>query len=79
VKLARATARHVSRAAPTGDRSEPATVAVVNGDGTVDVTTVTGTVPKVRRFTHYPSPAVGDKVIIVRTPAGDRYVQGKLA
>jgi len=79
VKLPQAIARDRARARPAGDVSTTATVAVVNGDGTVDLTVApSGTVPKVRRLAHY-SATVGDKVVMVRTPSGDRYVAGKYA
>lgn len=78
MKLPQAIARDRARARPTGDISTTATVAVVNGDGTVDLSAPSGTVPKVRRLAHY-SATVGDKVVMVRTASGDRYVVGKLA
>lgn len=46
------------------------TVAVVNTDGTVDVTRNDSTYPRVRRLSGYASPSVGQRVVIQKTAAG---------
>lgn len=55
-----------------------ATVSAVGTDGTVTVTRVGDTYPKVRRLASYTAPAVGDRVEILRT-AGGWVCLGKLA
>ncbi|MEU0940290.1 hypothetical protein [Embleya sp. NPDC005971] len=62
-----------------GDSSVLATVTAVNGDGTVDLGLVpSGTLPKVRPFTHY-TLSVGNRVVVTRMPGGDLFIPGKYA
>lgn len=57
-----------------------ATVAVVNGDGTVDLLSADGsTVPHVRCASSYSRPIVGDVVVAHRAGDGNRYVAGPLS
>ncbi|MFI2213028.1 hypothetical protein [Streptomyces sp. NPDC020141] len=55
-----------------------ATVTVVQTDGTVDVTTATGPVARVRRLRSYGNPLVGDVVQVLRSPAGNWLIVGAL-
>ncbi|GAA0641285.1 hypothetical protein GCM10009548_01840 [Streptomyces malaysiensis subsp. malaysiensis] len=56
-----------------------ASVTAVYTDGTLDISTATGSVQKVRRVRSYAAPAVGDVVKVDRTPEGNWLVTGALA
>lgn len=76
--LAKAIAQAIEQAVPPADRTVRATVAVINGDGTLDLTVApSGTYTKVRRNAAY-TPTVGDVVLMTTIPGGDRIVTMKL-
>lgn len=56
-----------------------ATVTTVRTDGTLDVTTATGPVERVRRVRSYAAPVVGDTVRVDKSPDGNWLVTGALA
>ncbi|MGI5404130.1 hypothetical protein ACQEVG_32710 [Streptomyces sp. CA-135486] len=56
-----------------------ATVTAVYTDGTVDISTATGPIARVRRLRSYAGPVVGDVVQVDRTPGGNWLVVGTLA
>ncbi|MEU1254789.1 hypothetical protein ABZ445_16065 [Streptomyces chartreusis] len=56
-----------------------AKVTVVNGDGTVNITTDRGPVASVRRLKSYSAPAVNDVVKVSKNPDGNWVVDGALA
>ncbi|MEU1037692.1 hypothetical protein [Streptomyces sp. NPDC005907] len=55
-----------------------ATVTAAYDDGTVDISTATGPVERVRRLRSY-SPQVGDRVKVARNPAGNWVVEDATA
>jgi hypothetical protein len=55
-----------------------ATVTAAYDDGTVDISTSTGSVQRVRRLRAY-SPQVGDRVKVARNPAGNWIVEDATA
>lgn len=56
-----------------------ATVTATYTDGTVDITTALGSVPKVRRLKSYTTPAVNDRVIAISSSDGNWVIIGALA
>jgi len=56
-----------------------ASVTATYGDGTVDISTATGPVAKVRRLKSYSAPAVNDVVMVTRNSDGNWLVVGALA
>jgi hypothetical protein len=74
--IQRAAERAVRRLAPSWAL---ATVTAVYTDGTVDITTATGPIAKVRRLKSYSSPAVGEVVKVDRNSDGNWIVVGALA
>jgi hypothetical protein len=56
-----------------------ATVTVVHGDGTVDISTSLGSVVSVRRMKSYSAPAVNDVVKVSKNADGNWVVDGALA
>ncbi|MFI0211963.1 hypothetical protein ACH4OV_25245 [Streptomyces diastaticus] len=72
----RAATRSVSREAASWSL---ATISAVRSDGTVDLTTATGDVERIRRLRSYASPQVGDRVQVAKSPSGNWLVAGATA
>jgi hypothetical protein len=78
--LADAVTRALKTTAAQGADWVLVTVAVLNADGTCDVTGADGsTYPHVRRATEYAAPIVGDTAVMHRNQSGDRYLATSLA
>ncbi|MFD3952185.1 hypothetical protein ACFWRC_19440 [Streptomyces albidoflavus] len=79
-RLADAVERSAARSVARGAASwSLATVSLVHADGTVDITTATGPVERVRRLRSYASPQVGDRVQVAKSPSGNWLVEGATA
>jgi hypothetical protein len=79
-RLADAVQRAATRAVvQEGAGWRMAKVTATYTDGTVDISTAIGPVPKVRRLKAYASPAVNDLVIVISNSDGNWVVIGALA
>ncbi|MFF1684502.1 MULTISPECIES: hypothetical protein [unclassified Streptomyces] len=79
-RLADAVQRTATRTVTQGSAAWMlATVTASYTDGTVDITTATGPVSRVRRLRSYGSPQVGDRVKVARNPSGNWIVEDATA